>query len=396
VAGDFCSPLCVQNECPKGDGSFTAKPSCVLEAQGSSKPTQCALICTPGANGACPEGSACQAIQGEGICTYPSSPASGVEAKTPATFVKASALGDEDISFEEYVARHRRAYASAAERADRRTVFEATRASVAAQNAMYASGASTWWAAVNKFADRTSKEMAAVGAGMPPPAALVARHQAEARRGAQLSAHPVAKEWTKYQSPVKNQGNCGSCWAFATTEVVESHLSIAQSGATPLVLAPQTLVSCAVNPKSCGGTGGCEGATAEIGFDYVSHSGMALEEDFPYTASDSKCPSSYPKTATCAGYVKNVQNSLDVRGVVRARARASSDCSPGRAGICTPLFSRVSAPRGRALASAHTKCTLPRSRAPVLPSHPAPVLPRAPAGCLHLRSPCSTRCRSVL
>ena len=73
VTGDFCSPLCVQNECPKGDGSFTAKPSCVLETQGSSKPTQCALICTPGSNGACPTGATCQAIQGEGICTYPSS-----------------------------------------------------------------------------------------------------------------------------------------------------------------------------------------------------------------------------------------------------------------------------------------------------------------------------------
>ena len=72
VSGDFCSPLCVQNECPKGDGSFTAKPSCVLETQGSSKPTQCALICTPGSNGACPAGATCQAIQGEGICTYPS------------------------------------------------------------------------------------------------------------------------------------------------------------------------------------------------------------------------------------------------------------------------------------------------------------------------------------
>jgi hypothetical protein len=45
----------------------------VLETQGSSKPTQCALICTPGSNGACPTGATCQAIQGEGICTYPSS-----------------------------------------------------------------------------------------------------------------------------------------------------------------------------------------------------------------------------------------------------------------------------------------------------------------------------------
>ena len=72
VTGDFCSPLCYQNQCPKGDGSFTATPSCVLETQGSSKPTQCALICTPGDDAACPAGASCQSIQGEGICTYPS------------------------------------------------------------------------------------------------------------------------------------------------------------------------------------------------------------------------------------------------------------------------------------------------------------------------------------
>ena len=90
VTGDFCSPLCVQNECPKGDGSFSAKPSCVLETQGSSKPTQCALICTPGANGACPTGATCQAIQGEGICTYPTSGAAN--ARHPATLVNATGV----------------------------------------------------------------------------------------------------------------------------------------------------------------------------------------------------------------------------------------------------------------------------------------------------------------
>ena len=77
VTGDFCSPLCYQNQCPKGDGSFTATPSCVLETQGSSKPTQCALICTPGDDAACPAGASCQSIQGEGICTYPAGIISG-------------------------------------------------------------------------------------------------------------------------------------------------------------------------------------------------------------------------------------------------------------------------------------------------------------------------------
>jgi len=71
VAGDFCSPVCTGNTCPAGDGSFTARPSCVLETQGSPTPTQCALICVPGDDAACPAGASCQAIQGEGVCTYP-------------------------------------------------------------------------------------------------------------------------------------------------------------------------------------------------------------------------------------------------------------------------------------------------------------------------------------
>lgn len=56
------------------DGA-TAKPECVLETSGSNKPTQCALICTPAADGSrvqaeCPSNASCKAISGTGICTY--------------------------------------------------------------------------------------------------------------------------------------------------------------------------------------------------------------------------------------------------------------------------------------------------------------------------------------
>jgi hypothetical protein len=76
VAGDFCSPKCTGvlfKKCPTDvPGGATAKPECVLETAGSSKPTQCALICTPSANSGdeCPTGASCKAISGTGICTY--------------------------------------------------------------------------------------------------------------------------------------------------------------------------------------------------------------------------------------------------------------------------------------------------------------------------------------
>lgn len=76
--------------------------------------------------------------------------------------------------------------------------------------------------------------------------------------------------------------------AFSTAETVESTIAIA-TGKPPLVLSEQELVDCLPNPKQCGGTGGCEGATQWLGFDYVSKNGMASEAGYPYTAADGQC-----------------------------------------------------------------------------------------------------------
>merc|ERR1712072_817134 len=77
VSGDFCSPPCKSNECPTDIPSgVTATPTCALQTTGGQK--YCALICSPsnlrsnGANGECGAGS-CQAVQGTGLCTYPTS-----------------------------------------------------------------------------------------------------------------------------------------------------------------------------------------------------------------------------------------------------------------------------------------------------------------------------------
>merc|ERR1712216_503183 len=92
VSGSFCSPSCsTTSPCPAAGAGVTARPQCALEMQGSSSPTQCALICNPngdagrkllgggGKGGGCPKGATCQSIQGTGICTYP---AAKLEAKT--------------------------------------------------------------------------------------------------------------------------------------------------------------------------------------------------------------------------------------------------------------------------------------------------------------------------
>jgi len=103
---------------------------------------------------------------------------------------------------------------------------------------------------------------------------------------------------------VKNQGGCGSCWAFSTTETIESAVAVA--GGPLLELAPQELVSCAPNPNDCGGTGGCDGSTQPLGFNYTVGAGMVLSTQYPYTARTGTCSSSAVKKPAVGikGYVE--------------------------------------------------------------------------------------------
>ena len=54
---------------------------------------------------------------------------------------------------------------------------------------------------------------------------------------------PVAFDWKNYLTPVKNQGVCASCWAFASTNVMEAFVAI-QYKKAPLALSSQALVDC--------------------------------------------------------------------------------------------------------------------------------------------------------
>ena len=81
--------------------------------------------------------------------------------------------------------------------------------------------------------------------------------------------------------PIRNQGSCGSCWAFSITAVIESLHMIAQ-GHSDLDLAEQTLVS------SCEEGGTCSGGYFDA-FDYVARSGLPSERDDPYVARNTSC-----------------------------------------------------------------------------------------------------------
>ena len=76
-------------------------------------------------------------------------------------------------------------------------------------------------------------------------------------------------------TPVKNQGGCGSCWAFAGTETIESAAAILTSQGLK-TLAPQQFVNCCCN--------GCNGGNSCATFKYLIDHYAYLEANMPYQA----------------------------------------------------------------------------------------------------------------
>lgn len=208
----------------------------------------------------------------------------------------------ERLDFDSFLAHHRKAY-SAEEYTSRKALFEQSKRVVKAHNALYRTGHQRWYMALNEFADWTPSEFATLRSTKrysPSKHAIAQTHKPSA-------PNPDSVDWRdkKAVTPVKNQGGCGSCWAFSATETVESAYFLA-SGKL-LTLSPQTYVNCVKNPKECGGTGGCEGATMELAFNLTVTSGIATEDDLPYRARDETCRA-YTPAVKASGYVKNPVN----------------------------------------------------------------------------------------
>lgn len=87
----------------------------------------------------------------------------------------------------------------------------------------------------------------------------------------------------KMVSPIRNQGGCGSCWAFGTLDAFESNALVQGVGA--FFLSTQQLVNCQY--YGCGG--------GYFAFDYVQKKGVTTAEEFPYKGSDGKCKENFTK-----------------------------------------------------------------------------------------------------
>ncbi|XP_046520605.1 procathepsin L [Equus quagga] len=230
-----------------------------------------------------------------------------------------------DAQWYQWKATHRRLYGVNKE-AWRRAVWEKNMRMIELHNQEYSQGKHGFTMAMNAFGDMTNEEFRQVMNGL---------HNQTHKKGRvfrePLSAElPKSVDWRKkgYVTPVKNQGLCGSCWAFSATGALEGQM-FRKTGKL-VSLSEQNLVDC----SWAQGNEGCNGGLMDYAFQYVKdNGGLDSEKSYPYLAEDGSCK--YKPEYSAA----NDTGFLDIQQQEKFLMEAVATVGPISAGIDASLES---------------------------------------------------------
>jgi len=137
---------------------------------------------------------------------------------------------------------------------------------------------------LNKFADMTLEEAKAKLFGLQQATG----EKVEVREFENVEDLPTEVNWVTFGAvtPVKNQGNCGSCWSFSSTGALEGLNFIKNKDLQSY--SEQFLVDC--DHLSFG----CFGGSMYRAFEYVQAHGIPLEQNYPYVAKNERCKKKIP------------------------------------------------------------------------------------------------------
>lgn len=214
---------------------------------------------------------------------------------------------DLDQTWAEWKAAHGKTYASTDDEARGKAAWIQNVQIVTSHNLGPDSGGSSWLEP-NRYADLTFKEFSArylmqnIDPSTIPGASTIAPGAANSTRHggrkllASLPTDPV--DMSGYATPVKDQGGCGSCWAFAAVATAESAVlkakGITNQGNT-INLSEQQIVNCVIPPTY--GSNGCNGGWTTEALSYMTGSPLVGESDTGYPSyNGGSWPCSAPTT----------------------------------------------------------------------------------------------------
>ncbi|XP_058264369.1 procathepsin L-like isoform X2 [Hemibagrus wyckioides] len=203
-------------------------------------------------------------------------------------------------------------YNSVREEAYRRSIWEQNVLKVRKHNEEAAAGQHTFTTGINHLSDMTTEEVNAKLNGL-----RVEKFSSEDvnENFTFLGDYPVPSSvnWTEdgFVTPVKNQGECNSCWAFSAVGALEAQMKKKKGRLVPLSV--QNLVDCSFEE----GNHGCTGGYVTNAFNYiVNQRGISKESVYPYTGKLGNCHAN--KTyGRCSGFrVLQRYNEFELQKVV--------------------------------------------------------------------------------
>lgn len=198
-----------------------------------------------------------------------------------------------EYAFEEFRRLNGKTYATSEEYVYRLQVFADNMDKIEIHNAAPA----TWTMGINQFSDLTETEFqqSKFCGGLAMNKKLGSR---KLKQSNGVTAEEV--DWTTKGavSDVKDQAQCGSCWAFSATGSLESAYFLKNK--EMVLFSEQQLVDCSGEY----GNMGCNGGLMTSAFDYIVDHGLCSSADYPYHAKDEKCKTTCKTAVSIKSYVE--------------------------------------------------------------------------------------------